>query len=290
MTTTLRLALTADLHWGLSAAGDQATRELVAALRADPPDLLILAGDLGTRDHFAECLALFRNLPGQKALVPGNHDLWVEAQDPRGDSLALYERHLPALAREHGFHYLDEAPLLFPEAGLAVVGSINWYDYSWSLPQLQAALPDWEERLAAKRFTRGQHNDANFIRWDLDDRRFTARVVARVADHLRTALAAGVRVIVVTHHPPFYGLNYPRREPPTPDGLLWDAFSGNRALEELLAAHADRIALAFCGHTHRAREGQLGTIRGYNIGGDYHFKRLLRLAWPAGVVTAEEFH
>ena len=30
-------------------------------------------------------------------------------------------------------------------------------------------------------------------------------------------------------------------------------------------------------------------MRGYNVGGDYHFKRLLRLSWPAGTVTATEF-
>jgi hypothetical protein len=30
-------------------------------------------------------------------------------------------------------------------------------------------------------------------------------------------------------------------------------------------------------------------IRGYNVGSDYHFKRLLWLDWPAGTVTAEEF-
>jgi hypothetical protein len=94
----------------------------------------------------------------------------------------------------------------------------------------------------------------------------------------------------VTHHPSFYGLSFPRPGPPTTlDGLLWDAFTGNRALEEVLARHADRVAFAFCGHTHRAREGSLGSIRGYNGGGDYHFKRLLWLEWPAGKVTAHQF-
>ena len=30
-------------------------------------------------------------------------------------------------------------------------------------------------------------------------------------------------------------------------------------------------------------------MRGYNVGSDYHFKRLIWLDWPAGAVTAEEF-
>ena len=66
------------------------------------------------------------------------------------------------------------------------------------------------------------------------------------------------RVIAVAHHPPFRGLNFPREGPPTPDELLWDAFAGNVAMEEVLAAHADRVAFAFCGHTHRARIERIG--------------------------------
>jgi hypothetical protein len=70
---------------------------------------------------------------------------------------------------------------------------------------------------------------------------------------------------------------------------LWAAFSGNARVEDLLARHADRIAFAFCGHTHREREGSLGGIRGYNIGGDYHYKRLLWLEWPVGTIQAHQF-
>src|SRR5262249_57961593 len=98
------------------------------------------------------------------------------------------------------------------------------------------------------------------------------------------------RAIVVTHHPPFYGLNFPRpEESRTLDGWLWDAFSGNRALEEVLQQHADRVPYVFCGHTHRARENTLGTICGYNIGGDYHFKQMMMLEWPAGNVETYVF-
>ncbi len=289
MHRAIRIALTADLHWGLSGAGDAATRRLSELLAAQPPALLVLAGDQGTREHFEECLDLFTSLPCRKALVPGNHDLWVEPDDARGDSLDLYERLLPAVCDQHGFHYLDHGPLILPEADLALVGTINWYDYSWSLERLQASAPDWEARLAQKRFSRGRHNDANFIRWPLDDRQFTRRVVERFRIHLLEALNQVRRVIVVTHHPTFYGLNYPRTEPVSLDGLLWDAFSGNRDLEELVREHQERIPLIFCGHTHRARENQLGSIQGYNIGGDYHFKRLLLVHWPAGTVEAHEF-
>ena len=290
MTRSLRLAITADLHWGIRPRGDEATRLLVAFLEADPPDVLVIAGDVGADADFGPCLELFANVPCRKALVPGNHDIWVRADDSRGDSLRVYREHLPALCFANDFHYLDGGSLIIPEADLALVGSMNWYDYSWSIDALRRLFPGEEDRLRTKRFLRGRHNDANYVRWPLDDVTFTAQAVAALRGHLEATLAAVGRVIVVTHHPPFYGLSFPRPTAPTHlDGLLWDAFSGNRAMEELLREHESQIALVFCGHTHRARENNLGAIRGYNVGGDYHFKRLLCLDWPAGNIQAHTF-
>lgn len=290
MTERRRLAFTADLHWGVRDSGDAATRLLLAELYDRPPDVLVLAGDVGAGDDFERCLELFDKLPSRKALVPGNHDIWVAEDDRRGDSLSVYAKHLPQLCKQHGFEYLDQTPLLLPEAGLALVGSINWYDYSWSIDKLREVLPDWEERLRDKRFSRGRHNDGRFVRWPSDDVRFTAQVVAVLDQQLQEALRQVPQAIVVTHHPPFYGLNFPRPdEPLNPDSLLWDAFAGNRAMEALLARHAKQVPFTFCGHTHRARENTLHDICGYNIGGDYHFKRMLVLDWPARVIEPRVF-
>jgi predicted MPP superfamily phosphohydrolase len=290
MPANLRIAITADLHWSHRRAGDEATEFLASFLHRQPPDVLILAGDLGTVDHFRACLALFADLPCRKALVPGNHDIWVEPNDARGDSLQLYQQHLPAVAAEHGFQYLDQGPLLLKDHDLALVGSINWYDYSWSLERLRREVPDWEHRLRHKQFSRGRHNDARFVRWPLDDVGFTAQVVGALERHLQQALDQVGRAIVVTHHPACYGLSFPRLLPPaTLDGLLWDALSGNTALEAVLVRHADRVPLVFSGHTHRACECRLRGIHGFNVGGDYHFKRLLLLDWPAGEVQAHTF-
>ena len=285
-----RVAVTADLHYGpRHPDGAAATLALAANLYHDPPDLLILAGDIGAGDEFDRCLELFAELPSHKALVPGNHDVWVRSDDPRGDSLAVYHEHLPRVADEHGFHYLDHGPLLFPEAGFAVVGSMNWYDYSWGIDRLQAVTADWRDRLRTKRFTRGRHNDANFVRWGYDDPGFTREAVSALGEHLREALEWAPAAIVVTHHPPFRGLNYPKPEPMDLDALLWEAFSGNAELEDLLTSYADRVPLVFCGHTHCARQANLGPTRGFNVGGDYNAKRLLRFDWPVETVQAIEF-
>src|SRR4051812_13304561 len=165
----MRIAVTADLHWGHNRPGDDATRLMLAHLHAAPPDVLLLGGDLGTADHFAALLELFRDLPGTNALVPGNHDLWVSDDDPRGDSLFVYQQHLPGLCAAHGYHYLDHGPLILPDADLAIVGSINWYDYSWSLDRMKAETPAWQWHIQNKAFPRGRHNDGRFIRWPMDD-------------------------------------------------------------------------------------------------------------------------
>jgi predicted phosphohydrolase len=287
---SLRIAITADLHHGTRhTAGNLATLELATYLDENPPDVLIIAGDLGAGDEFARCLDLFAGLTCLKALVPGNHDIWVSSADSRGDSLKVYNSLLPALAAERGFHYLDHGPLMFPEFGLAIAGSINWYDYSWSIDELKEATPEWEFRLRTKRFLRGRHNDANYIRWPYSDESFTEEAVERLIGHIDEGLAQMRRAIVVTHHPPFRALNYPAPEPPSVDDLLWRAYSGNRRLEDALEERSERIAFAFCGHTHYARDGRHFGIRGHNIGGDYHFKRLLYLDWPDGEIRAVQF-
>jgi len=97
-----RLAFTADLHWGHSQRGDEATRALVAFLQSQPPDVLVLAGDIGTGNLFGECLSLFHDLSCRKALVPGNHDIWVHEADEGPDSLQLYREQLPRVAAAFG--------------------------------------------------------------------------------------------------------------------------------------------------------------------------------------------
>ena len=286
----IRIAVTADLHFGTRhPAGHQANLDLAARLAADPPDLLILAGDIGAGADFDRGLALFDRLSCRKAAVPGNHDIWVRSDDERGDSLAVYDRHLPSTCKAHGFTYLDHEPLIWPEADLAVVGSINWYDYSWDHDRLRAAAPlDWAERLRTKRFTRGTHNDVNYVRWAYTDASFTDRVVTKLVADLDAALARVGRVIVAAHHPPLKGLLYPAPEPLPLDALLWRAFSGNARLEAALVSRSGRVPLVFCGHTHAAAECEVEGMRGHNVGSDYHFKRLLWVDWPSGEVRAEE--
>lgn len=286
----LRIAVAADLHYGTRhPTGNRATEQIAARLRDDRPDVILLGGDIGAGEDFERCLALFDGIDCVKALVPGNHDIWVRSADPRGDSRAVFEDYLPRVSREHGFHFLDHGPLELPAADLAVVGTMNWYDYTWDIDLLKQAAPDWEDRLREKRFTRGMHNDANFVKWNWNDVSFTTFVYENLKTYLAAALTKFSHAMVLAHHPPLRGLLYPAREPPPLDALLWRAFSGNTRVEELLTTHAARIPAVWCGHTHTARQCQVGPMRGFNVGGDYHFKRLHVFEWPTGIVTETDF-
>jgi 3',5'-cyclic AMP phosphodiesterase CpdA len=286
----MRIAITADLHFGHNRVGDDATKFLHQQLQSQPPDLLLLGGDIGTDQHFAECLELFRDLSCPKAVVPGNHDVWISDNDPRGHSLDVYQTYLPGVCAQLGYHYLDQAPLLFADANLAIVGSMNWYDYSWAIERMKAEVPDWKWHLQNKAFTRGRHNDGRFVRWPTDDIGFTRKIVATFEQHLTQALAQVERALVLTHHPAFHGISFPRTEPAQGlDALLWEALSGNRSLEIALEKHAERIPFIFSGHTHRETAATLGPARGFNIGGDYHYKRMLVLDWPSGAIETHLF-
>jgi len=283
----MRIAITADLHFGHNRLGDAATQLLLQQLQSQPPDLLLLGGDIGTDAHFAECLELFRDLPCAKAVVPGNHDVWIADNDHRGDSLQVYQAYLPGRCAEFGYHYLDQAPLVFPDANLAIVGTMNWYDYSWAIDRMKAEVPDWEWHLKNKAFTRGRHNDGRFVRWPLNDVSFTRMLVDAFEQQLVQALAQVEHAVVLTHHPAFRGISFPRESPAHGlDPLLWEALSGNRSIELVLEKFAERIPFIFSGHTHRETEAMLGSSRGFNIGGDYHYKRMLVLDWATrGIET-----
>ncbi len=285
-----RIALSADLHYGSRHTdGNTATQKMAEYLQWHVPDLLILAGDIGAGDDFGPCLELFSKIPCMRAAIAGNHDIWVMPDDHRGNSLDVYQTFLPHLCQKHGFIYLDQEPIILADSDLAIVGNINWYDYSWSLEKLQKSIPDWEYRLQTKRFSRGRHNDANFIRWGFNDGTFTSHLTQIIQSQIDMVLSQIGQLILVTHHPAARWMSLNDEANPTLDQLLWEAFSGNSRLEKIIERHQAQIPFIFSGHTHRVHEGVCQHCRGFNIGGNYHSKRLLLLDWPEGKIEAIEF-
>jgi predicted phosphohydrolase len=281
----MRLAVTADLHWGHSAAGDAATQALARQVRELAPDCFAIAGDVGTGIHWEACLEQFGGLQCPRLVTPGNHDLWTEAPTPA--SMHLWERELAERAEQVGFHYLDRRPFTLAGSSEAVVGSINWYDYSLVDGDLEREHPGAREMFTLKRFPRGRHNDGVYVRLGTSDADFTTMVVARFEEQLATLPEAVDRVIVVQHHPPLRALAS-ARPPTTLAGRWWMAFAGNARMERAVLADP-RTRIVLCGHTHCGVAAEVKGRLCRNLGGDYHWKRLLLLDSVSGQEQWWEF-
>ena len=100
--------VTSDLHYNVLRS-KQPTLNLakeVCGLRADA---LLILGDAAGQDAgiVRESLQLFDRFAGRKFFVAGNHDIWTA---PGESSLDRYERGLPEICRQTGFHSLDLEP------------------------------------------------------------------------------------------------------------------------------------------------------------------------------------
>lgn len=281
----MRIAVTSDLHFGLSRRGDAATQALAAKVAELRPDLFAITGDVGEGEQWPRCLAVFGGLDCRRVVLPGNHDIWTRSPDPA--SLSLYADWLPRAAAELGFHYLDSAPLLWPASEEAVVGSINWYDYSFADPSVEEEFPGARELYEAKRFPNARHNDGVYVRLGMTDAEFTEQVVHRFQAQLAELPETVRRVIVLQHHPPVRELFYPSALE-TLEQRFWLAYTGNRRMEAVVKSDA-RVTTVFCGHTHAACSVDVDGRQYRNIGGDYHFKRLLYLDTDTGEEQAWDF-
>jgi predicted phosphohydrolase len=277
----MRIAVTADLHRGLSRRGDAATRALAEAVARLAPDVV----DVGEGEAFAPCLLQFAALECPRLVLPGNHDLWTCSRSV--SSLDLYERSLPELAEAAGFQYLDQQPFLSPDGRLAIVGSINWYDYSFADPALAGELPDVEAMYRAKLFPNGCHNDGRFVRLGMSDAAFTGLLVERFTAQLADLPPEVEEVVAIQHHPPVRELFYPSALT-TVEQRVWLAYTGNRQMEAAVRADP-RIRWVLCGHTHAACEATVAGKRCFNVGGDYDWKALVLLDTTAAVAERMEF-
>src|SRR5207302_3526466 len=119
-----KIVVTSDLHLGITSA--VRLRTLVSEIAAEEPTLTVLAGDIGEGlPNVVECLKLFSELPGEVAVLAGNHDVWAWANYSSKD---LWERILPEAVRAAGMLWLEETT--WQRDGVAVAGSLAWYNYS----------------------------------------------------------------------------------------------------------------------------------------------------------------
>jgi hypothetical protein len=238
-----RIVVSSDLHLGITT--EQEIRALAEKIADAQPDLTVLAGDLGEGlSNIHACLRVFAHLPGQIAVLMGNHDMWGYE---RHATQTLWEELLPQVVRDAGMLWLEES--VWIRDGLAVVGSMTWYDYSAVDPTLRPHSAAWFAR-----HKRRYNNDARFVTWTWSDLEaahilgdaLVERVQRLEDDHTVRA------VMVVTHVPIFRAQMVTK-----PGDRRWgtsNAYFGNLTLGDRLM-RVSKLRRVVSGHTHYGREG-----------------------------------
>jgi 3',5'-cyclic AMP phosphodiesterase CpdA len=239
------IVVTSDLHLGITS--QRTLFRLADDIALEQSDLTVLAGDIAEGlGNFAACLHLFAGLSGQVAVLAGNHDLWVRDGRSSDD---LWQRHLPEAVRAAGMLWLEEA--VWQQDGIAVAGSIGWYDYSAVDPTIP---PYPAEFFAAEK--RNYNLDARMMDWSLTDGAFAAQV----GDALCARLAQveqddAVQGVVVVSHVPLFDAQMLRK----PHDRRWgfsNAYFGNLTLGQRLLG-LRKLRAVVSGHTHIGRKGQV---------------------------------
>ncbi len=194
----MRLWFTSDNHTDSHPLNWQWWEELALQIQHDPPDFLLVGGDLAeSLEDFERALALISSPLVQKIIVPGNHDLWCR-KDSR-TSWQKLEEDLPGICKRQNWHWLPHQPL--ESEGVGIAGSMSWYDYS----MLPKDHPFTHEELvqrarAGRRFMDGVWCD--FSGWDNHtlDQRLTQKLEDELHEDLKKIAQARLK-IVMTHFP-----------------------------------------------------------------------------------------
>lgn len=292
----MRILITADLHYDVSRSRKSA-REIAEQITQTPADALVLVGDTAGADLeiMSQALELFADFKGRKLLVPGNHCLWCANGET---SLQRYEQLIPELAGKHNFAVLDHEPIVID--GVAMVGSIGWYDYSLREESLGIPLEFYREKIspgAAKYY--GTHTellkrhtavltDRHFslgARWmdgwkvdlGMTDETFVEMLIGKLKRQLEDVSSHAGRIVAFLHHLPCAELLPQNR----PDKFAFAAaFMGAARFGELLSQY-EKVTNVYCGHSHWPDRSKIAHMNIVNVGSTYVEKQLEIFDAPA---------
>jgi Icc-related predicted phosphoesterase len=278
----MRVLATTDLHFN-HPTSHRLAEDVIAQMNRAGGDVLLLAGDTGVADgkYLEQCLSQF-HFAGPKLFLCGNHELWTA----RDDSYRLFTDELPARIEAMGWQWLETRPLLAP--GVAIVGTMGWYDYSFASPLLNIPKRFYQAKLspgAAKYFGRedlfeghddvpphtleimARWNDAKHVKLHRTDEQFVEELLAKLSKQL-DEVAGVAKVVVATHLLPF------RELLPPSHSLQWEftkAYLGSRRLGDVILRHKN-VTHTICGHSHLAAEATIQHVKAINIGSTYKWK------------------
>jgi len=244
----MKAAFASDLHFPFVAP--EVLAALAEEIAAFAPDVLCVLGDVGeSLDDVTSCLKVFREMVACPILViAGNHDLWLPRGEVlSGDSLKRWETELPAAVAAAGCTWAEGRP--FIKDGVALAGSIAWYDYSAADPSIRADAETF------RRHKRYFNVDALRIVWRHTDPEFAGIVGAGLLANLDELEAnPAVRQTVVYTHVPLLECQMCRK----PDNHDWgfsNAYFGNLTLGEQVLQRR-KVTHIISGHTHIGRHAQ----------------------------------
>ncbi len=256
-----RVTWLTDIHLDFVAPGRRT--QLVADIRAERPDLVLIGGDIGEAATFASYLeSLASDLDCPIAFVLGNHDYY-------GGSIANVRARARELTQTSDrLSWLPEAGLLALTDDVGLVGHGGWGDarcgeFLGSNVVLNDYLLISEIRTPelSQAVDRGSAPDiSDIISPTLQHR--LQQLGDEAAAHLRSTLTEALerhrQVIVLTHVPPFREACW--YEGRTADDNWAPHFvcqAAGQALQGIMHACPDRELLVLCGHTHGAGEAQI---------------------------------
>jgi hypothetical protein len=257
---SVKLAFTSDLYLPVTPA--EKLRDVARLMAAFAPDAAILAGDLAeSLADFTRALQLFRGeLACPVWVLPGDVDFWAR---PPYDSHRLWKSLLPKAVGDAGCQWLEGQA--FVHDGVAVAGTVAWYDYSSS--PMAGMVTDLE--FAQHKYL---HNaDALRIDWEWSDPEFAGQVGASLLANLTwLEQDAAVGAVVVATHFPIFEQQLVRK----PGMGYAGAYAGNLTLGRKVLGHR-KLTHVVSGHAHvgrRAelpRSGGLSPVEVHVLPGDY---------------------
>jgi hypothetical protein len=264
----MRLAITADLHVPITHAATIA--DLARAVAQFSPAALVVAGDVAeSLADLETCLSLLKeSVPCPIWVLAGNHDLWARrtrrlrrwedellaeaglgaGQAALTSSVQLWRELLPRTVEQTGCHWLEGVSFL--DNGIAVAGTIAWYDYSGADAAIQATPRDFARE---KRYF---NMDADMIDWPWSDAEFAGLVAAPFLATLdRLEADSAVRQVIVVTHVPLLECQMCRK-PDNPDWGFSNAYFGNLTLGAQVVQRK-KVSHVISGHTHVGRDVRL---------------------------------
>jgi putative phosphoesterase len=238
----MKIGILSDIHVDLN-GGEAVINGLLAAMLRQDVEAMVIAGDVSSDYRVTlDSLEQLQERSGIRILfVPGNHDIWNEA-DPDITAWQAYE----ALERFPG--NLTRGPQEISD-GWTIIGDLGWYDYSFGGSQysredfdrMQFGERVWQDRIKAiwDRHTLEIHRTF----YEKLDTQLKRTKVSRCSDsHHR-------KIILVTHVLPRKEFTVQR---PDPEWIYLNAFLGSPEYGELALDHGVRYSI--CGHVHYRKQ------------------------------------